>query len=81
VLGLCSSWRNNSILTLHNFSGDSTVVRFTLGTARGRHLVNLFSSERIEADHRGRHEVTLEPHAYRWFRVGGLDYILHRRLS
>jgi len=81
VLGLCTSWRNNSVLTLHNFSGDSTTVRFTLGTARGRHLVNLFSSERTEADHRGQHEVTLEPHAYRWFRVGGLDYILHRRLS
>jgi hypothetical protein len=30
---------------------------------------------------RGRHEVTLEPHAYRWFHVGRLDYILHRRLS
>ncbi len=81
VLGLCTSWRNNSVLTLHNFSGDSTTVRFTLGTARGRHLVNLFSSERSEADRRGQHEVTLEPHAYRWFRVGGLDYILHRRLS
>ena len=81
VLALCTTWKNNSVLTLHNFSGDSITIRFTLGTERGRHLVNLFSSERIEADARGRHEVTLEPHAYRWFRVGGLDYILHRRLS
>lgn len=81
VLGICTSWKNNSVLTLHNFSGDSTTVRFALGTERGRHLVNLFSTESVDADSRGRHTVTLEPHAYRWFRVGGLDHVLHRRLA
>jgi maltose alpha-D-glucosyltransferase/alpha-amylase len=81
VLGICTSWKNNSVLTLHNFSGDSTTVRFALGTERGRHLVDLFSTESVDADARGRHTVTLEPHAYRWFRVGGLDHVLHRRLA
>ena len=81
VLALCTTWRNNSVLTLHNFSGDSTTIHFALGTERGHRLVNLFSSEHLEADARGKHTITLEPHAYRWFRVGGLDYILHRRLA
>jgi maltose alpha-D-glucosyltransferase/alpha-amylase len=81
VLGLLTTWRNNAILTLHNFSGDSVTARFSLGSSRARHLVNLFSRETLEADSRGAHTVTLEPHGYRWYRVGGLDYILQRRLD
>ncbi len=27
---------------------------------------------------RGKHRLLLEPYGYRWFRVGGLDYILKR---
>jgi maltose alpha-D-glucosyltransferase/alpha-amylase len=27
----------------------------------------------------GKHRVCLEPYGYRWYRVGGLDYLLKRR--
>jgi maltose alpha-D-glucosyltransferase/alpha-amylase len=56
-------------------------THFSLGSNRGHHLVNLFSQETLEADPHGAHRVTLEPHGYRWYRVGGLDYILQRRLD
>ena len=42
-----------------------------------RTLVNVRSGEHVIADESGRHQLILEPYAYRWFRVGGLDYILH----
>jgi maltose alpha-D-glucosyltransferase / alpha-amylase len=44
----------------------------------GECLVNLLSSDNSEADGSGRHYLLLEPYGYRWFRSGGLDYILKR---
>jgi maltose alpha-D-glucosyltransferase/alpha-amylase len=38
----------------------------------------LNSSGDSEADASGKHCFLLEPYGYRWFRVGGLDYILKR---
>ena len=41
-------------------------------------LINLLSDDHsVEADD-GRHTVVLEPYGYRWYRVGGLDYLLKR---
>jgi maltose alpha-D-glucosyltransferase/alpha-amylase len=33
------------------------------------------------ADASGKHCLLLEPYGYRWFRVGGLDYILKRSMT
>jgi maltose alpha-D-glucosyltransferase / alpha-amylase len=41
-------------------------------------LVNLLTEDHSRADERGRHDVLLEPYGYRWYRVGGLDYLLKR---
>ena len=41
-------------------------------------LVNLLSDNHSEPDERGRHCILLEPYGYRWYRVGGLDYLLRR---
>jgi maltose alpha-D-glucosyltransferase / alpha-amylase len=41
-------------------------------------LINLLSDDHSHADKNGRHSIVLEPYGYRWFRVGGLDYILRR---
>ena len=30
------------------------------------------------ADKRGRHNLLMEGYGYRWYRVGGLDYLLKR---
>jgi maltose alpha-D-glucosyltransferase/alpha-amylase len=41
--------------------------------------VSLLDDAHSEADARGRHRIVLPPFAFRWFRVGGLGYILERR--
>jgi maltose alpha-D-glucosyltransferase/alpha-amylase len=80
VLILRYDWRNNAVLFLHNFVNEPREVRFRPGPDRrasGR-LINVLSEDHSEADARGYHTIVLEPYGYRWFRVGGLDYILRR---
>jgi maltose alpha-D-glucosyltransferase/alpha-amylase len=80
VLGLRYDWRNNSVLFLHNFAHDPREVTFSTGIRgeAGHHLVNLLSADHSVAANNGKHHVCLEGYGYRWYRVGGLDYLLKR---
>jgi maltose alpha-D-glucosyltransferase/alpha-amylase len=80
VLALRYDWRNNSVLCVHNFGPEASTVRFRSGcSAPGEnHLINLLSDDHSEEADDGRHTVVLEPYGYRWYRVGGLDYLLKR---
>jgi maltose alpha-D-glucosyltransferase/alpha-amylase len=80
VLALRYDWRRNSVLFLHNFDGRPREVAFDAGVApeHGRSLVNLLSDDHSRADRAGKHRVVLEGYGYRWYRVGGLDYLLRR---
>jgi maltose alpha-D-glucosyltransferase/alpha-amylase len=80
VLALRYDWRSNAVVFLHNLSPIPREVTFETG-ATGLHdglLVNLLSNDHSEPDEANRHCVLLEPYGYRWFRVGGLDYLLRR---
>ena len=44
----------------------------------GKLLVNLLSEDHSQADDRGTHTLVIEGYGYRWYRVGGLDYLLRR---
>ena len=81
ILAMEYEWRNNSVLFLHNFMPEPREIRFRLRTNhsgdRGQ-LINLLSDDHSHADKNGRHSIVLEPYGYRWFRVGGLDYVLRR---
>jgi maltose alpha-D-glucosyltransferase/alpha-amylase len=41
-------------------------------------LVNLLTEDHSRANDRGRHTLLMEGYGYRWYRVGGLDYLLKR---
>jgi maltose alpha-D-glucosyltransferase/alpha-amylase len=41
-------------------------------------LINLLSEDHSYPGKSDRHCILLEPYGYRWFRVGGLDYLLKR---
>jgi maltose alpha-D-glucosyltransferase/alpha-amylase len=41
-------------------------------------LVNLLTEDHSRAHEHGRHTLLLEGYGYRWYRVGGLDYLLKR---
>jgi len=48
------------------------------GEGRAGVLINLLAEDHSYADASGRHHIVLEPYGYRWYRVGGLDYLLKR---
>jgi maltose alpha-D-glucosyltransferase/alpha-amylase len=78
VLAIRYDWRNNSVVTVHNLSAIPQEVSFEVGVQDSDSLVNLLSGDNSTADPSGKHSLLLEPYGYRWFRVGGLDYILKR---
>jgi maltose alpha-D-glucosyltransferase / alpha-amylase len=73
-------WRENSVLFVHNLDGKPREVRFTVGLRNGSEklLVNLLSEDHSRARDDGTHVLLLEGYGYRWYRVGGLDYLLKR---
>ena len=79
VLAIRYDWQNNSVLFLHNFKSEPCEVRFDVGLrdGSGELLVNVLNEEHSSAQD-GKHCVILEGYGYRWFRVGGLDYLLKR---
>jgi maltose alpha-D-glucosyltransferase / alpha-amylase len=80
VFSLRYTWRNNAVVVIHNLSAEPCEVRFT-PAAHGLHdglLVNLLSDDNSAPGADGTHRVLMEPYGYRWFRVGGLDYLLRR---
>jgi len=80
VLAIRYDWRNNSVLFLHNLTDAPREVAFDVGVSgeTGNLLVNLLSEDHSRANQAGRHQVLLEAYGYRWYRVGGLDYLLRR---
>jgi maltose alpha-D-glucosyltransferase/alpha-amylase len=78
VLALRYDWRNNSMVVLHNLSAKPVTVRLRARDAGADKLVSLLTEDHSSA-RRGRHEIELDAYGYRWYRVGGLDYILRRR--
>ena len=80
VFAIRYDWRNNSVLFVHNLDATPKEVSFSTGL-RGKEnllLVNLLTEDHNRAGENGRHRLLLEPYGYRWYRVGGLDYLLKR---
>jgi maltose alpha-D-glucosyltransferase/alpha-amylase len=80
VLILRYDWRNNSVVIVHNLDAKPREVSFATGLRgeAGKMLVNLLAEDHSHANERGKHKLLLEAYGYRWFRVGGLDYLLKR---
>ncbi|MDP9034367.1 MAG: alpha-amylase family protein [Myxococcota bacterium] len=79
VLALRYEWRNNAVLVIHNLGDSPVEAELHLAGERGKRLISLLSNEHSIADAAGRHRIVLGGYGYRWYRVGGLDYILQRR--
>ena len=81
VLAMEYEWRNNSVLCLHNLMPEPREIRFRLRdkcAGETDQPISLLSDDHSRADENGRHCIVLGPYGYRWFRVGGLDYLLRR---
>jgi maltose alpha-D-glucosyltransferase/alpha-amylase len=78
VLAIRYDWRNNSVLFVHNLSAVPTEIKLGSAAKVDGQLVNLLANDHSTPDASGRHRILLEPYGYRWFRIGGLDYLLKR---
>lgn len=80
IFAIRYDWRSNSVLFVHNLDGIPREIAFRTGLpdAQGRLLVNLLTEDHSQAGEDGKHHLLLEAYGYRWYRVGGLDYLLKR---
>jgi maltose alpha-D-glucosyltransferase/alpha-amylase len=78
VLALRYDWRGSSVVTLHNFAAQPQAVRLRPGVEGGERLLDLIDDAESRARPSGAHHLALPALGYRWFRVGGLNYALHR---
>jgi maltose alpha-D-glucosyltransferase / alpha-amylase len=80
ILVLRYDWRNNTVLFVHNLAAGPREVCFELQTGLDgkQDLVNLLAENHSYPDDAGHHHIRLEPYGYRWYRVGGMNYILKR---
>src|SRR5215217_4299875 len=83
VLVMRYDWRNNWVLFVHNLDAKPHEITFDVGldeehAEHGKLLVNLLSEDHSRAEKNGRHRLVIEAYGYRWYRVGGLDYLLRR---
>lgn len=62
------------MLVIHNFAPEPQSIAVDVGDDT---LVNLLSNDHSHAKN-GVHRITLDAYGYRWFRIGGLAYILKR---
>ncbi len=75
VLVMRYDWRNNTVLTVHNLVDETLEITLPFNNK----LTSLFDTAHSEPDRRSHHRIILEPYGYRWYRAGGLGYILDRR--
>jgi len=83
ILIIRYDWRNNSVMFIHNFDSKPREISFSIGakaeaSERGQILINLLSDDHSRSDKNDRHRLVIEGYGYRWYRVGGLDYLLRR---
>ena len=80
VLAMCYEWRNNSVVFVHNFGGAPFEVHLKIHQkdTPDRTLVNLLSDDHSVPSKSGKYKIVLEAYGYRWYRLGGLDYLMKR---
>lgn len=80
ILAIRYDWRDNSVVVVHNLSAKPCEIRLNVGLQgqEGLRLMNVLSTDHSLADASGKHRILLEPYGYRWYRAGGLSYLLRR---
>jgi maltose alpha-D-glucosyltransferase / alpha-amylase len=79
VLAVRYDWRGQAVVFVHNLSLVPGEIRFNPGRdiSESGFLVNLLSDAHSKPEPGGKHCILLEPYGYRWFRIGGMDQLLH----
>ena len=78
VLGICYSWKGNSLLIFHNFDQVPHELVLTKKETGEDRLVDLMKKVESVIDKKGRHTIVLDAYGYRWFRAGNLEHLFHQ---
>ena len=73
VLGLRYEWKGSVMIVLHNFASKPRDVTLEVSGAQSVILVNVLSGEHVGPSHGSSYLLSLEPHDFRWFRLGQHD--------
>jgi len=80
VLILRYAWRDNVVIVIHSFHDRPVEIAFRLPQDNDDGpLIDILDGHDSRANHDRRHHMVLEPYGFRWYRAGGLDYLLKRR--
>jgi len=77
ILVMRCAWRNNSVIFVHNFDAEPHEFSFD-PRVEGEHATYWSCSVPTTADNDAKHRLVIEGYGYRWYRIGGLDYLLRR---
>lgn len=70
VLAHCCEWRGQSLLALHNLSGEPAIARLDLTQQQCDHLIDLLEDQEASPVEEGCFETRLPGYGYRWYRIG-----------
>jgi maltose alpha-D-glucosyltransferase/alpha-amylase len=78
LLALRYDWRQTCLLIVHNFGRRPTEARVKVGSSGGDRLTDLLKDDEIRVAKGGVFLIPMAALGYRWFRLGGMDYVLER---
>jgi maltose alpha-D-glucosyltransferase/alpha-amylase len=79
VLAMRYEWRNNAVIIIHNFHDKPVEITFDTGLGDdGNILIDIADGSDSRTEDDDKHHMVVEPYGYRWYRAGGLDYLLKR---
>jgi maltose alpha-D-glucosyltransferase/alpha-amylase len=78
VLAVHYEWHGTGLVTLHNFSDNRRRVTLKIPGPHGDYLAEIFDGRHSRGQNDGAHRITLDPYAWRWYRVGAADTTLQR---
>jgi maltose alpha-D-glucosyltransferase/alpha-amylase len=79
VLILRYEWRNNVLAIIHSFHDKPVEISFRIEDDEDASaLIDILDGHDNHLDQEGKHRMVLEPYGFRWYRSGGLDYLLKR---
>jgi len=79
VLIMKYAWRKNVLVIVHNFHDKPVEISFKSDGDNGSStLIDILDGHDSQGEEDGHHHMVIEPYGFRWYRAGGLDYLLKR---
>jgi maltose alpha-D-glucosyltransferase/alpha-amylase len=78
VLAMHYSWKESSLVILHNFDEKAHEVSLDLKQNGTGKLVDLMAVQESVMDEKGKHHINLPAFGFQWYRAGDLAHLFHK---